>query len=92
MYTDLFQPSRKHSEQAGNDRLAGHILWRPDPGIHGAGLSGIRVLKTRIICSCGQVLDWDSEFCLNCGKDIKKTIMRKNSINNTIKSIKKVFR
>ena len=25
-------------------------------------------------------------------KDIKKTIMRKNSINNTIKSIKKVFR
>lgn len=51
-----------------------------------------RVLKTRIICSCGQVLDWDSEFCLNCGKDIKKTIMRKNSINNTIKSIKKVFR
>ena len=49
-------------------------------------------LKTRIICSCGEILDWNSEYCHNCGKNIKMTMIRKNSINSTVKSIKKMFR
>lgn len=51
-----------------------------------------KTIKTRIICSCGEILDWDAEYCHNCGKNIKMTFIRKNSINNTVKSIKGVFR
>ena len=51
-----------------------------------------RTLKTRIICSCGEILDWDAEYCHNCGKNIKRALIRKNSINNTVKSLKSLFR
>lgn len=55
-------------------------------------LNSKRHIKTRIICSCGEILSWDSEFCPNCGKNIKRTINRKNSINGTINSIKRRLR
>ena len=51
-----------------------------------------RNIKTRIICSCGQILDWDTDYCHNCGKNIKKSIMLKKSINNKVKNIKSLFR
>ena len=51
-----------------------------------------KTLKTRIICSCGEILDWDSDYCHNCGKNVKSALLRKNSINSTVKSIKNMFR
>lgn len=51
-----------------------------------------RNVKTRIVCSCGEILDWNVEFCPNCGKNIKRHFIRKNSINNTVKSLKSMFR
>jgi len=51
-----------------------------------------RLIKTRLICTCGQILEWDTDFCYNCGKNIKRTIMRKNSINHTVKNLKSIFR
>ncbi|MBR7050145.1 MAG: zinc ribbon domain-containing protein [Methanobrevibacter sp.] len=51
-----------------------------------------RNVKTRIVCSCGQILDWDSDFCPNCGKNIKSAITRRNSVDSTVKSLKKMFR
>lgn len=51
-----------------------------------------RMLKTKIICSCGEILEWNAEYCHNCGKNIKNTLIRKNSINNTVKSLKSMFR
>ena len=51
-----------------------------------------KTIYTRIICSCGEILDFDSDFCHNCGKNIKRAFMRKNSVNNTVKSLKGLFR
>lgn len=51
-----------------------------------------KTIKTRIICSCGEILDWDSDYCHKCGRNIKITLIRKNSINNTVKSLKGIFR
>ncbi|WP_298501288.1 zinc ribbon domain-containing protein [uncultured Methanobrevibacter sp.] len=51
-----------------------------------------KTLKTRIICSCGEILNWNEDYCHNCGKNIKITLIRKNSINNTVKSLKDIFR
>lgn len=51
-----------------------------------------RSIKTRIVCSCGEILDWDNEYCPNCGKNIKRRIARKNSINSTVKSLKSMLR
>ena len=51
-----------------------------------------KTIKSKIICSCGEILDWDSEFCYNCGKNIKLSLIRKNSINGTVKTIKGIFR
>ena len=51
-----------------------------------------KTLKTRIICSCGEILNWDSDYCHKCGKNIKITMIRKNSINGTVKSLKSIFR
>ena len=51
-----------------------------------------KTLKTRLICSCGEILDWNSDYCHNCGKNIKMTVLRKNSINSTVKSLKNMFR
>lgn len=51
-----------------------------------------RIIKTKIICSCGEILSWDSEYCHNCGKNIKTSIYRKNSVNDTVRTIKSVFR
>ena len=51
-----------------------------------------RNIKTRLICTCGEVLDWDSDFCHNCGKNIKKAIIFKNSFNHTVKNLKNIFR
>lgn len=55
-------------------------------------LNPSRIIKSKIICSCGEVLDWQTDYCSNCGKYIKKTILRKNSINRTVKSIKGILR
>ncbi|MBE6500584.1 MAG: hypothetical protein E7Z80_08600 [Methanobrevibacter thaueri] len=51
-----------------------------------------RNIKTRIVCSCGEILDWDSEYCPVCGKNVKRRIIHKNSINSTVKNIKNMFR
>lgn len=51
-----------------------------------------KTLKTRIVCSCGEILDWDADYCHNCGKNIKITLIRQNSINNTVKTLKGIFR
>ena len=51
-----------------------------------------KTLKTRLICSCGEILDWNSDYCHKCGRNIKITLIRKNSINNTVKSLKGIFR
>ncbi|WP_405293729.1 hypothetical protein [Methanobrevibacter sp.] len=51
-----------------------------------------RNVKTRIVCSCGEILNWNAEYCQNCGKNVKRRIIQKNSINNTVKSIKGMFR
>jgi hypothetical protein len=51
-----------------------------------------KTIKTRIICSCGEILDWGSDYCHNCGRNIKITLIRKNSINSTVKSLKGIFR
>ena len=51
-----------------------------------------RNVKTRIVCSCGEILTWDSVFCPNCGKNVKQRIIRKNSINSTVKNLKSMFR
>jgi hypothetical protein len=51
-----------------------------------------KTLKTRIICSCGEILEWNSDYCHNCGKNIKLALLRKNSINSTVKSIRNRFR
>ncbi|MDO5815203.1 MAG: zinc ribbon domain-containing protein [Methanobrevibacter sp.] len=51
-----------------------------------------RNVKTRIVCSCGEILTWDSEYCPNCGKNVKRRIIHKNSINNTVKTLKGMFR
>lgn len=51
-----------------------------------------RNVKTRIVCSCGEILTWDSEYCPNCGKNVKRRIIHKNSLNNTVKSLKSMFR
>lgn len=55
-------------------------------------LNPLRVIKSKIVCSCGEILDWDSDFCPNCGENIRRTINRKKSINGTIKSIKSLLR
>lgn len=55
-------------------------------------LNPLRSIKTKIICSCGEILEWDAEYCHNCGKSIKLAFISKNSINNTVKSIKGIFR
>ena len=55
-------------------------------------LNPLKIIKSRIICSCGEILDWDSDFCPNCGKNIKRTILQKNSINRTVKSLKNMLR
>lgn len=51
-----------------------------------------RMIKTRVVCSCGEVLSWDTEYCPHCGKNVKKRIVQKNSINKTVKSLKDRFR
>lgn len=51
-----------------------------------------RMLKTRIVCSCGEVLAWDNEYCPNCGKNVRRSIIQKNSINSTVKDLKSMFR
>ena len=51
-----------------------------------------RMIKTRIICSCGEILSWDSEFCHNCGKNIKRSILHKNSINAAVRTLKDKLR
>lgn len=55
-------------------------------------LNPSRLIKSRIICSCGEILDWQSDFCPNCGKNIRRTIARKTSIKSTIKEIKSILR
>jgi rRNA maturation endonuclease Nob1 len=45
-------------------------------------------VKTKIICSCGEVLDWQSDFCPNCGKNIKRAFDR----HRTIKNIRDILR
>ena len=51
-----------------------------------------KTLKTRIICSCGEILDWNDDYCHNCGRNIKMRMLRKNSLDSTVKSIRKMFR
>ena len=51
-----------------------------------------KIIKTKIICSCGEILDWDADFCHNCGKNIKRSIDYSNSIHKTVKNIKSVLR
>jgi rRNA maturation endonuclease Nob1 len=51
-----------------------------------------RNVKTRIVCSCGEILSWNSEFCPKCGKNIKRSISQRNSINSTVRSLKSMFR
>ena len=50
-----------------------------------------RNVKTKIVCSCGEILDWDTEFCSNCGKNIKIRFMHKNSITDTVRSLKNML-
>ncbi|MFM5882430.1 MULTISPECIES: zinc ribbon domain-containing protein [Methanobrevibacter] len=51
-----------------------------------------RLINSKILCSCGEILDWNTEFCPNCGKNIKNRMIIRNSINNTVKSLKSIFR
>lgn len=51
-----------------------------------------RNVKTRMVCSCGEILEWDCEYCPNCGKNIRRRFIHKNSINNTVKTLKDIFR
>lgn len=51
-----------------------------------------RVIKSKLICSCGEILDWNTDFCHNCGKNIRRTIIAKTSINKTVKNIKSILR
>ena len=55
-------------------------------------LNPSRLIKSKIICSCGEILDWQTDYCHNCGKHIRKTISHKNSINSTIREIKNLLR
>ena len=47
-----------------------------------------RNVKTRIVCSCGEILEWDSHFCFNCGKNIKRNYSHKK----LVKDLKSKFR
>lgn len=51
-----------------------------------------RLINSRIVCSCGEILDWNTEFCSNCGKNIRNRIVLKNSIKDTVTSIKRIFK
>ncbi|MGX8693523.1 MAG: double zinc ribbon domain-containing protein [Methanobrevibacter sp.] len=55
-------------------------------------LNPLRVIKSKIVCTCGEILDWNSDFCPNCGKNIKRTIVRKKSISRSVKNIKSILR
>jgi predicted amidophosphoribosyltransferase len=51
-----------------------------------------RNVKTKIVCSCGEILDWDSDYCPNCGKNVKMRIIHKNSVKSTVRSLKDMFK
>lgn len=54
-------------------------------------LNSERLLKTKIVCNCGKILDFDTSYCPNCGKNIKQAIARKKSFSKKINSVKKMW-
>ncbi|MDO5849097.1 MAG: zinc ribbon domain-containing protein [Methanobrevibacter sp.] len=59
-----------------------------------APLNPQRTIKTRYVCTCGAILDYNSIFCEFCGKDISKAIKKDKSIKKAkdgFKNIKRKF-
>ena len=52
----------------------------------GRPLNPHRIIKSKIVCTCGAILDYNSDYCLNCGKSIKFN-RNVDKVSNFIKDI-----
>lgn len=44
-----------------------------------------RLIKSKVLCSCGTIIDYSTDFCPTCGKNISKYINNKNNLKKLFK-------
>lgn len=50
-----------------------------------------RIIKNKLVCDCGKIMTFDSEYCPNCGRNIKRSINRRKNISKGVNYIKNVL-
>ena len=51
-----------------------------------------RIVKSKIVCGCGKIIDFNSEFCPNCGNNVKIIIRRRRNFSKTFDAVKNVWK